>query len=251
MTALFFTFSRGAWAGAIVGVLILLIIAVVKKDLWKQQQVLKLMLISGIMVFLLFLQYQDLVLTRLSQDTRLEVKSTAERVTSYQTAWQIIKKHPVFGVGLGNYTLAVKNGIAPDQPSWYYQPAHNAFLLVWAEIGMVGLIFFFLLLFVILISNIQYPISNKIQNPNGKNVIENLKIENSLKIGNWKLKINNELHQDTNFKSLALPLIASFAVMSSFDHWWWSLHFGVLLFWFLLGVMNLSYGDMRSETQNS
>jgi len=54
-------------------------------------------------------------------------------------AREIIREHFWLGVGAGNYTNAVyeKN---PQKKIWEIQPVHNVFLLVWAELGLIGLI---------------------------------------------------------------------------------------------------------------
>ena len=87
------------------------------------------------------------VLGRLNIDNRLENKSLTERTNYNQEAWQIIKKHRLFGVGIKNYGLEVYNEINNNKSVYAYQPVHNVFLLVWAEIGVFGLISFIVLLF--------------------------------------------------------------------------------------------------------
>lgn len=54
-------------------------------------------------------------------------------------ALEIIKTHPLFGVGMGNYLLAVGNlGWNIPFVETLIQPVHNIFLLSFAEIGLVG-----------------------------------------------------------------------------------------------------------------
>jgi O-antigen ligase len=201
ITALFFTFSRGAWAGLLVGLLAMLIIAVIRKDLLVQKKILSAVLAGGIMVFVLFTQYQDLTLTRLSKDTRLEIKSNIERVESFEMAKELIKDNWLLGVGMGNYTKAAHDQITDSQPSYFYQPVHNVFLLVLAEIGFFGLLFF--LGFLLLTS---YFLLKRFKENQGLNIYRFL-------------------------------LIAALVVMFLVDHWWWSLHFGILLFWLVMGLM--------------
>ena len=86
-------------------------------------------------------------LTRLSGDNRLEYKSTSERKASLSEGWLIIKKHPLLGIGVGNYGLAVHRDIDSTQPAYFYQPVHNVFLLIWGELGAVGLFLILLIVF--------------------------------------------------------------------------------------------------------
>ena len=194
LASLFFTFSRGAWAGLIAGLLIILGLAIIKKDLVGQKKLLEIILAGSVLVFILFNLYGDLVLTRLSQDTRLEVKSSQERVESYGEAWSMIKDNWLLGVGIGNY------GIKNNKPSWYFQPAHNVFLLVWAEVGIIGLLFFIAFLFFT-----SYFLLKK-----------------------WRAN---------NTYDYKFALLTALFLMLLVDHWWWSLHFGVLLFWLALGLL--------------
>ena len=79
---------------------------------------------------------------------RLEAKSNSERIFSLQEGWRIIKTHPVLGVGIGNYGLAVHNEIDSSRQAWFYQPVHNVPMLICAELGIIGilLITYYLLL---------------------------------------------------------------------------------------------------------
>ena len=205
LSALFFTFSRGAWIGLAIGILIMLIAMVIKKDLRGQKKLLEIILISSALIFILFSQFQDLVLTRLSNDARLEVKSNFERIESYKDSWGMIKDNWLFGVGVGNYVSEIKTqgaklpvgNLAP-----YIQPVHNVFLLVWAEIGIIGLLFFISLLLCVT----RYVLCDK-TNAESKNL--NIKIS----------------------------ILTAMTIMFLVDHWWWSLHFGVLLFWLVTGLM--------------
>jgi len=221
ITALFFTFSRAAWLAVIIGVAIILVGLIVEKDLRGQRQLLPLILVSVFLIFSLYANFKNLVDTRMTGESRLETKSNNERIVSYQEAWQVIKKHPFFGVGIGNYSLAVKNEIAPKEQSWYYQPTHNTFLLVLSEVGVFGVVFFAGLFLYILIINFQLSILNKFL------------------IFNFQFK--NIFFQNI----LNISLICALIILMFFDHWLWSLHFGVLLFWFLLGLILRDSGELE------
>jgi len=192
--ALFFTFSRGAWAGAIVGILLLLFIFLIKKDYLKQRGLLKIILAAGVLIFVLSNLYSDLVLTRLSKDTRLEIKSNTERMESFGQAEKMIKEKWFFGAGIGNYALALEQENS-GRSSWDYQPVHNVFLLVWAETGTLGLLGFL----------------------------------GFLGFLGWNLIKKG--------KYFGLSILTALVIMMMVDHWYWSLHFGVLWFWMIVGIM--------------
>ncbi|MBU4216424.1 O-antigen ligase family protein [Candidatus Parcubacteria bacterium] len=200
LLALFFTFSRTAWLGLALGVATMLAVAVVKKNLLVYLQVLKIILFSGILFAVFYSQFGLLVDDRLFGNTRLENISSSERSGLISDSIGIIKEKWFFGVGLGNYTLAEKAKI-PDQVNWFYQPVHNSFLLVWAEVGLFG--------FILFISLLQFIFGELFERAKRNQV---------------------DLYQIGIF----LPLI----FMMMFDHWWWSLHMGVILFWFALGMLH-------------
>jgi O-antigen ligase len=128
--------------------------------------------------------------TRIIGVERLEIKSTGERMNYFIQAWQIIKNYPIFGVGLGNYTLAAHNEINPNLESWGYQPVHNIYLLILAELGAVGFLLWLALIFFIIK---QLPATR-------------------------------------------YPLLVTFLAVSLFDHYPWTLYFGIIFFWTIIGL---------------
>ncbi len=206
--ALFFTFSRAAWlalAAAFLAVLVLVAKPKVKKI--KKARIFASMSFLAVFVLALAWLYQGAAIARLHSRGRLELKSWHERAELTKQSLFLIKKHFWTGVGLGNYTLAVYGQINARQPSWYYQPAHNVFLLVWAETGLFGFLFFSALFFYLF----SRAYKKWLDQPEGLFIF--------------------------------LPLLTALIIMLNFDHWWWSLHFGVLFFWFILGlaIKSLSY----------
>jgi len=188
---------------------VIIVLTVLIKNLRWQKGLAEIILLLGVLAFLLFNQYQNLVETRSSVSLlasgRLENKSNIARLESYKNSWQLIKNNWLMGVGAGNYTLALKNKLAENLASYDYQPAHNVFLLVWAETGIVGLLFFIILFLYLLISNFKFLISN--QCPIFNNPIINIGI------------------------------IIFLLIIIIFDHWLWSLHFGILFFWLIIGLV--------------
>lgn len=193
LIAFLFTFSRSAWLGFAVGLIIFFGVLILRKDFFKLKEFLILMIFSLFLSVLIFSQYSLLFKTRLTAGSSLENKSVFERVTSINDSLPIIRNN-FWGVGIGNYSLALKEGI-PDQYSWYYQPVHNTFLLIWAETGLFGILFF-ISLFLHLI------------------------------YANWKTKSIS-----------GLPVLFALIIMMMFDHWWWSMHFGIFFLFFVFGLI--------------
>jgi O-antigen ligase len=130
---------------------------------------------------------------------RLENISQSERSSLASNAIIIIKEKWFFGTGLGNYIFAEKE-INPKEASWFYQPVHNTFLLIWAEIGFIG--------FFLFVAFLQFVFG---------------RILEQARANIWEL--------------YRIGIILSIIFMMMFDHWWWSLHMGVVLFWFAFGLL--------------
>ncbi|MEI6836109.1 MAG: O-antigen ligase family protein [Candidatus Falkowbacteria bacterium] len=88
---------------------------------------------------IIIIPYSDLFLGRVDASSRLEKKSITERETYLGQATRLIIKKPLQGVGAGNYVLAEQKSDDSSHETWYYQPVHNYWLLVWAELGIFGL----------------------------------------------------------------------------------------------------------------
>ncbi len=73
----------------------------------------------------------------------------------WRPGWQMVKDHPVFGVGIGSYywLLWIYLNFPPE--SRIYENAHNYFLQIWAELGTVGLVSFLLIIAAILRQGMQ------------------------------------------------------------------------------------------------
>jgi O-antigen ligase len=195
---LFFTFSRSAWLSLISVIIFLLLLNFIKRN----YKYLKRIFIFSSLIFIIFsalsLTYSNLVLTRFGADTRLEEKSTQERLDSISMSRSIIANNFFGGVGINNYALAVRDDLVPDEEAWFYQPVHNLYLLVIAEIGIFGgAVFVF-----------------------------------------WLVNLFWKLLQQKSFSYNFSALILLILILGIFDHWLWSLHSGVILFWFILSLGN-------------
>jgi len=198
ITGAFFSFSRSAWLGLVlvdfIGSWILL-----KYGSEKVKQLVKRLWVYGTILFFIFIfTCWPLVMTRLNMGVpaRLELKSNEQRLEGYSDAFDIIKSHPVLGVGLGNYTNELQK-MYPDKPAWVYQPVHNIYLLILAELGMVGVLFAILLAcyFIKSVKVLEYPVS----------------------------------------KSFVFLFFCFFVFMFFFDHFWWTLPSGTLLVFLSVG----------------
>lgn len=103
------------------------------------------------------------------------------------------------GVGIGNFVSWLKKS-DPGKPSWVYQPAHNLYLLVYSEIGLLGVGLFLTLIFFIL--------RHAIWSSHRPGVVR------------WGL----------------VTIVAAFLAVALFDHFFWTLQQGRILFWMVLAL---------------
>lgn len=142
---LFLTFSRAGWLALLLSLILILLVhlRVGLKDLMTK----RFLAITGLVVLIfgvLTSFYPDLVKTRLAGQARLEVQSNQQRLDLYNQAWPIIKSHWLLGIGLGQYPLKLYQD-NPTLESWAYQPVHDTGVLTLAELGIVGLFLFIII----------------------------------------------------------------------------------------------------------
>lgn len=133
---LFFTFSRLAWVLTALTFVAWFVWYYVKRDLGK----LKLLtLIAIVSCGTILLGYSQLIKAR-SMELNSNSNSIVLRESYNRMGWELFKSHPIIGVGAGNYIVAMQERFHVEP--WQYQPAHNIFLVVLAELGVVGLFLF-------------------------------------------------------------------------------------------------------------
>ena len=130
--ALVFSFSRGAFLSLF---LILVITTIAKRGLLNFKKMTKALLVTSISISILFpiLSRGALMKSSLSE-------SVAMRIKLSDVAGKLIAKSPLVGVGLNNFIVHSPAEMARESFSWSLQPVHNIFLLVFAELGLVGVL---------------------------------------------------------------------------------------------------------------
>ncbi len=148
-----------------------------------------------------------LITTRIQGEARLEVQSTTERLSGYQDAWKIFKDSWLHGTGIGMFTETVHLRVDPSRPMWEVQPVHNIYVLITDEISIFGIVFFLLLIYEVVQMSLRK--ARGFSEP-------------------WGIMV--------------LITLLSTLVFGLFDHYFWTLHSGVLLFWVVLGL-SVSYAN--------
>ena len=141
VVALLFNATRGAWLA-----LALVLLFILAYYLLKGNKLAMLCLALFIAAGTGLSQYQPFV-QRLATITDTKYQSNTERLLIWQSAYTMFKDHPALGVGLGQYKDNYqKKYISPKAKEPYLSHAHNNFLQMLAENGVVGFVGFLTLL---------------------------------------------------------------------------------------------------------
>lgn len=136
LSGLVVSFSRSAWMVFVIGFVLLFLF---QKE--KRRELSKIAVVFFAIALIWVSAFSPLFFSRAGVEGRLEQKSINDRSKYVEQSKEIISENFWLGVGAGNYTkvVAQKN---PEQPVWQIQPVHNVFLLIWSELGIIGLILF-------------------------------------------------------------------------------------------------------------
>ena len=132
--AVILTLSRGGWVALGLSLMVFCAVA-----LWRGWLPFPyFLLIAGIFLVVL-LPFHDLIAERL---TGADKGSAQSRFPLMHLAWNVIKDHPLTGVGTNNFAVVLGDYATPEfSRAWLYT-VHNKYLLVWAELGIGGLLAF-------------------------------------------------------------------------------------------------------------
>lgn len=136
-------------------------------------------------------------------ETSLTEEAVQQRTILIESAMSIFQSNPLFGVGLGNFLPALGIIQQPLSFGLYLQPVHNIFLLLLAEIGIVGFLFFAMFLLQTFRRLVDTYISNK--------------------------SINSQT-------VVIISSLSAICLLGLFDHYWITIQQGQLLFAVILGI---------------
>ena len=153
---LLFTYSRGAFLGIIpsLGVLTGMLLFYLRREerrRYRRQLVLLTLLV--LIPLALTLALDERLAERASSATKLETDVTVSnqaRLVIWQGTWEMFQAKPLFGWGLGTFAIHFPQFRSSDHSrrgvSHHTQHAHCEYLEVAAELGVVGLVGFLLVL---------------------------------------------------------------------------------------------------------
>lgn len=96
------------------------------------------MLLTFLAALFPFVAPQDII-DRIASIGNTEESSASARLTTWATAFEMIKDNPVWGVGMRNFQLRYLDySIVPVSESTTTYVAHNSYLQIWAESGSLA-----------------------------------------------------------------------------------------------------------------
>ena len=127
------TFSRGAYLGMALAVLVGVVLFVPTMEARAKKNVFLIVFLLGIVVMV-----PNPIAYRFQSGFSSDDGSVATRVVLFQEALTHIRENPWLGVGLGNYPLTVKPDALEREPIY----VHNLWLDIAVEMGLIAAVFF-------------------------------------------------------------------------------------------------------------
>lgn len=103
------------------------------------------LMLSGVLVVLALYSGLSSHLERLSTVTDLSYTNNQSRLEIWAVAWRAFLEHPLTGIGIGEFQFYYRDHVPPNAIERDATHAHNLFLNVLAEAGLLGLLGFLIL----------------------------------------------------------------------------------------------------------
>jgi hypothetical protein len=151
--AIYLTQSFAAWLTVILSITIGLFLQIPSQKKW--------WIPAGATIALILMVVSQLGSEKFQYFLKTEGdSSTAERIRIYNVSWEMIKQHPIQGIGIGQFQREFEY-TAPDvfgrgiiqKEIDHALHAHNIFLMMYLSFGILGLITFLGLIFILLRKN--------------------------------------------------------------------------------------------------
>ncbi|MCK4914860.1 MAG: O-antigen ligase family protein, partial [Candidatus Eisenbacteria sp.] len=143
-----FTYSRSAWVGSMLGVGL---VGLADRKSLKRIFLFGALFVIAAQTMVLFTTDMNLVEVVVNRIQQLETSTFSARPYIYASAIQVIKAHPLLGVGLGAFAVH-----APATPmGWVPSHSHNVYLAYAAEAGIPAAFFFTILVIRLLAMSVR------------------------------------------------------------------------------------------------
>ncbi len=198
---LVFTLSRSGWIAAAVGVGVLCLATIRSRA--GAAAALRLVLMLGVCVVIMYQLFSPIITPR-AQFTRTE-PAVNERIIYGEMGLDMLSG-AIGGVGIGNQVLyGVRSHMYQQHGlprAWSWEPVHNLYLLIGAELGWLGLLSFLLFLGMVA----------------------------------WS-KRSRELWRAASPEwAIVMAMLVALLVAGLFDHYLWTIQPGRLMLWLVIGL---------------
>ena len=231
LLGLLLSFSRSAWLGfALSSVVFLALIFCHIKIVSRETITIsffkkyKEIILTVLLLTCLFIDNLNLLSNRIFQDVSVgnvinsqsatlpQNNTFADRYFFNIVSRETIARSPILGSGPGTSVFQIspyldRGGKTDQLAPWQYQPPHNIYILSTAEIGIIG----FCMLLLVIVGSIRMSIKDIVS----RETILDKKI----------------------FKICILSTLCGFLFIGFFDHYFWTLQQGQLIFWMTIGLL--------------
>ena len=215
VTGLALSFSRAGWLAASIVSLLVIANGLITKQNFRQS--VRLLILLSAMCAILLLTLSPYIFARATIDQ--DEPAYALRAVYNRIGLEIIREKPL-GVGIGNQVFYAKEASLYQKygltEEWQFQPIHNIYLLVFAEMGIVGGA-----LFLIFITLLIFGHSERSEESQGSFA---------------PLRM-----------TAARAMLSLLLLLGLFDHFLWTTQQGQLMLWLTIGlVLGLNGAEKRS-----
>ena len=147
MLPLILTFSRGAWLGFGAGLIVAVSLGLYSG--WMKARSVSKLILVALIAALVIVPFAGDIGQRLGADT-ITVRGDLNAV-----AFNMIQANPVLGIGVNTFINVMAKYDQSGVTSYFAEPVHNAFLLIAAETGLVGLGLFLAMIALVFRTGIQ------------------------------------------------------------------------------------------------
>lgn len=143
------------------------------------------------------------------------IQPIKERFILQQWAFSLFKDNPIIGSGIAQSVYLMQNFATEKLAVWQFQPVHNVFFLISVELGILGCLLFSVILYIA--AKRMFHVEHQ-------------------------YKSFVEKRDSYFFAGLGIVVL----VTSLFDHYYWDIQQGQLLFWLILSLV-VSHGVLRRD----
>jgi hypothetical protein len=210
------------------------------------------LLITLIVLLLIFILKPDI--------NSLFIRSIGDRIIYLETAYNSILAHPWLGLGAGQFVLHMQQYSNLSLESWQFQPVHNVFLLIWAELGIFGFLAFIQIMFKMY--KTEYYSRNKgkrnnnvpSRKPKCSTPVQMFHVEhftgqawnilNTTGVEHFEYYRSEIVSDHMKWQMLIClkAILIAFIVIMLFDHYFWDIQQGQIMLWMVLGfIVSMKY----------